>query len=446
MLSNLFESVPQHIWIATASIIALLAIIFMVWSRYTNSLWGKDFWVTLPIVGRMSGWKSVAAGAADHDLRVSAGAGYVERTLVMPAERALYDYYDDCMEKTSRAAFINAREYLKISGQSGRKPMSALLWIILGAWTLAGAFGIAPLLAPLLSTNVTPELALISAAATAFVTAIVALLIGRGAGEDWFANTLLAKARNGLEQSQGIRRSDDNKAGDFVREVGPQDDQERDANLEPNGRLAARIGATSMASMKPRRLRIIAAVVLILVLAINVAAYGHYAFRHANGAFDQGSSAASNAGIMILTLIYVFTPLFGFLTGAKYSFFDRNAQLAYQRTHGQLGYDDFLRVAIRPVAQRAQMRLGQLRAKLLSAHPGYGDHMKSFDFMQAYHESLAEYERTAQRAPAAGQTESPAPDVTRGASAAADSVIPSTGPDPEGLARPVVELKDSAQR
>ena len=109
----------------------------------------------------------------------------------------------------------------------------------------------------------------------------------------------------------------------------------------------------------------------------------------------QDSSLPNDAGIMILALIYVFTQLLGLLTGYKYSFFNQDGEKAYCKTLGQLGYDDFLRVAVRPVAQRAQMRLGQLRAKLSSANPGYGDRMKPFDFMTAYHESLAEDERKA---------------------------------------------------
>jgi hypothetical protein len=138
---------------------------------------------------------------------------------------------------------------------------------------------------------------------------------------------------------------------------------------------------------------------------------------------------------MILALIYVFTQLLGFLTGVKYSFFNKDAELAYRKTRGQLGYDDFLRVAVRPVAQRAQMRLGQLRSKLSSANPGYSDHMQPFDFMDAYHRSLAEHECKAVSQPVAG-TPSLASQVT----------VLSAGSSLEKIARAIVGVQDLEQR
>jgi hypothetical protein len=433
----------EHTWMTVISIIALLGVVFLTWSKYTRSLLGKDFWVVMPLVGKMATWKNMTEGTGDYAIEVPHDAGYVARTLTVPAEVELFNYYEDGLEKTSREAFLNAREYLKISSQNGRKPMSSALWVILGVLTVAEAIGTGLLLAPLLSKDITPTYAMAAGSAIALVIAIVAVRFTHAAGEDMFANTLLSKVRNSFKQNKGFRRGDGTKYGDFVKSVGPEDDQGTDIDLEPAARLAARIGATSMSSMQPRRMNIILAIVFIVLFAVGTTAYRHYAFNHdqdvaasapgtaadgapsnfqnmfaqggntaqpmpdevadaakksrqdAQDAVNQDSSMANDAGIMILALIYVFTQLLGLLTGYKYSFFNEDGEKAYRKTLGQLGYDDFLRVAVRPVAQRAQMRLGQLRAKLSSANPGYGDRMKPFDFMMAYHESLAEDERKA---------------------------------------------------
>lgn len=442
-MSELMNMILEHTWTTVVSIIALLGVIFLTWSKYTRSLLGKDFWVVMPFVGKMATWKNMTEGTGDYAVDVAHDAGYVARTLTVPAEVELFNYYEDGLEKTGREAFLNAREYLKISGQNGRKPMSSALWAILGVLTVAEAIGTGLLLAPLLSKDITPAYAMAAGSAIAFVIAIVAVRFTHAAGEDMFANTLLSKVRNSFKQNKGFRRGDGTKYGDFVKSVGPEDDQGADVDLEPAARLGARIGATSMSSMQPRRMNIILAVAFIVLFAVGTTAYRHYMFnheqdlaasapvaaadgastnfqnmfaqggntaqplpddvadaasksrQHAQEAVNQDSSMANDAGIMILALIYVFTQLLGLLTGYKYSFFNEDGEKAYRKTLGQLGYDDFLRVAVRPVAQRAQMRLGQLRAKLSSANPGYGDRMKPFDFMMAYHESLAEDERKA---------------------------------------------------
>ena len=151
---------------------------------------------------------------------------------------------------------------------------------------------------------------------------------------------------------------------------------------------------------------------------------------------------ANDAGILILALIYVFTQFLGLLTGYKYSFFNEEGVNAYHKTLGQLGYDDFERVAVRPVAQRAQMRLGQLRSKLSSANPGYGDHMQPFDFLAAYRESAAP--------PAAPKPKTPpAPSVS--ATAVSAQAVPAATPSGrakllETVARTINEVQDTEQR
>lgn len=507
-MSTLLNALIQHAWIATLSGIFLLGMIFLTWSKYTKSLLGKDFWVVLPIFGKMAQWRKMTEGTGEHVARMPADAGYAARTLVVPAEMALFNYYDDGLEKISRQAFLNAREYLKISGQNGRRPMSPVVWLILSVLTLAEALGTGLLLAPLLSKDITPEVVMFAGTAIALVIAIVALRFTHAAGEDLFANTLLAKVRSSFRQNKGFRRMDGTTYGDFVRPVGPEDNQDKDVDLEPVGRLAARIGATSMTSLQPRRMNIILASAFVVLFAIATTAYRHYIFvaqqdrsaaapttsigsgsqgfqnmfaahpsasspplppaiqsqvtkshDHAAAAIRQDHSMANDAGIMILALIYLFTQLLGFLTGYKYSFFNQDGELAYEKTLGQLGYDDFLRIAVRPVAQRFQLRFGQLRSKLSSANPSYGGHMNPFDFMTAYHESITEDEHhansgrdggraTAQSAaPVSSGTAAPSPAPSRSLPGAKPvELVAVDGINLEEVAKEIVAVEGSERR
>ncbi len=447
-MGNLYNAALAHLGLTVSTLIAVFMASFLIWSKMTRSLLGKDFWVVLPGVGKMAEWKGMTMGTGDFVSQIPADAGYATRTLVVPAEKALFDYYNDGIKKVSVESFQNAREYLKLSDQNGRRPMSALLWMILGVLTVAEALGTGLLLAPLLSRDITPTFAMIVASVLALVIAIIAVVITHGAGEDLFANGLLAKVRNTYKQNQGFRTVGGMRS-EFLAPIGPENDQSRDAELEPAGRLAARIGATTMDGMQPRKGRIIAAVAFILLFGFGTTAYRHYVFTKqqdraavtpaasadsggaqnfqnifaagASGAaavippaaasaaaaadaaaehhVQQDAAKANDAGIAILALIYVFTQLLGLLTGYKYSFFNDDAEKAYEKTGGQLGYDDFLRIKVHPFAERAHLRLGQLRAKLSSANPRYGDRMNPFDFMLAYHDAVvsAEHNAAAQR-------------------------------------------------
>lgn len=503
-MSALLAMILAHIWITVISGIALFAAIFLAWIKYT--LYGKDFWVAFPVVGKMSGWRQDPIGLGEHRPEVRPGATYVDRTLVVPAEKELYDYYVEVLglEPIGANSFLNAREYLKISNQNGRKPMSMTLWGILGVLTVAEAVGTGLLLAPLLSNDITPAFAMATGTIIALVIAIIAVGITHGAGEDLFCNTLLSKVRNSYRHNGGFRKADGSKFGDFVQTVGPEDDQPKDADLEPAARLAARIGATDMSSMSPKRMKLIFAIAFIVLFGAFTTGYRHYLFNKQNDAAssdtsipaDAGASAnfqsmfsdsgntalpdavsgavkkseqiaqkaikadtsiANDWGILILALIYVFTQLMGLLTGYKYSFFHKDGEKAYEKTRGELGYDDFLRHVIHPVAQRVQMRLSQLRAHLSHAYPAYRDNMQPFDFMTAYFE-LAERKTVTKdgaavtvssvspaAAPAIVPAPTPAPHIEAPASTQAVAAV-SQEPDIDAIAANLLAIEDLGQR
>jgi hypothetical protein len=498
----------QHIWIPTTAIILLLTIIFLIWSKHTRTLLWKDFWVVLPFVGKMAHWKKETEGTGDEVSRLPPDAGYVDRTLTQTAERALYNYYNDCLINTpARSDFLNAREYLKISGQNGRKPTSPFVWGFLCVLTVAEALFTAWLLAPLLSNEMTPTQALIGGPVIAFVLGVVAVLLTHGAGEDTFANSLLAKVRNSFKQNKGFRWSDGSKSSDFVQPVGYEDDQRMDSYMAPDARLAARIGATSITSMQPKRMRIIAAVAFVVLFAVGITAYRDYIFAtqqdcNATTPFKESGRRLANystlfgprdgtaarplptavrkrveksrhralsaicndkryrndVGIMVLTLIFVFTQILGFFTGFKYSFFNTDAEEAYRITRGHSSYDDFLRAEVQPVTLRAQMRFHQLRSYLSSANPAYGAHMKPFDFMDAHLRQVAERARHAGSPPDAAQAMDAGAAAARpglwessanaapSSTARAPAAVPLGTGDLEEIARAIIGVRDADQR
>lgn len=448
-----------HVWVVVASSIAISAVIFGVWSRYTRSLWGKDFWVAFPMIGRMSHWKKMTEGTGifDPSSRLPEDARYTDRVLVVPAEKALYDYYRDGLSDVGSEEFSRAREFLKLSGQNGRKPMSRWIWVILAMLTIAEALGTGLLLAPLMSKDITPNLAILVGSVVALAIAAIALIITHGAGEDLFRNGLLNKVRTSFRQNGVFLKKGGARADATVGTIGPEDAQSTDKDLDPVARLASRIGATTMSSMNLKLWRLILSVVFIIVFGVGTTAYRHYLFNRQQGSAASGVSAASaspdykslfnpkngsgspasggmplpdavasaakqsqtqakdvialdtsranDAGITILALIYVFTQLIGILTGYKYSFFDSDAEKAYNNTHGELSYEGYLRKVVRPVAQRAQMRLGQLRSKLSQINPRYRNNMNPFDFMEAYKDGFSTHSETQEDLAGAGQQE-----------------------------------------
>ena len=440
---GLYHALLANAWATLTFSIVALALIFIVWSRYTHSLWGKDFWVWLPVFGKMAKWSKMTIGIDNPDTERSraADANYADHVLTTPAERALFSYYADGLKVASPKQFANYREFLIQSDQNGRQPMAPFIWIILAMLTIAEAIGTGLLIAPLLSQDITPNLAVIVGSVIALAIAAIALMITHGAGEDWFRNGLLTRVRKTYDEQSGFF----DRQGQRLRHVdpvSPEKEQTIDANNSPIARLAARIGATTKPAMANRILRMVFAVVFIVVFGLGTTAYRHYIFNHEQDAANSGlnsaavaapsyqsmfsgsgsgsatsgnlplpaavasaaqqsqqqaqsalegdSSKANDAGILILALIYVFTQIIGILTGYKYSFFNGDAENAYHGTQGKMSYADYRSDVLEPVAQRAESRMEQLRSELAKKNPRFRDNVRRFSFVEAITRQHAE--------------------------------------------------------
>ncbi len=462
-MSGIYQSLLSNLWLTLLLVVVALGTLFVIWSRYTHSLWGKDFWVWLPVFGKMAKWSKMTTGIDNPDTERShaAGATHADSALTTPAERSLFQYYADGLKVASPRQFNNYREFLILSDQNGRKPMVFFLWVVLALLTVAEAIGTGLLIAPILSQDITPNMAVVVGSVIALAIAAIALMITHGAGEDLFRNGLLTQVRKTYDEQSGFFDRNGVRLKNLDR-VPPENDQSIDAQNSSIARLAARIGATTKPSMANRYLRMVFAVVFIVVFGLGTTFYRHYMFNQEQDAAHSGlnsaataapnyqsmfsgggsgnaasgnlplpdavSSAAqqsqqqaqnaiqgdarkaNDAGIIILTLIYVFTQVIGILTGYKYSFFNGDAEKAYHGTHGEMSYADYRSNVLDPVAQRAESRMEQLRANLARANPRFRDHAKRFSFIQAVTERIEEQPPTApSSAPIAAVTSTVAP-------------------------------------
>jgi uncharacterized membrane protein (DUF485 family) len=410
--------------------VVLLSIIFLVWSNYTTSLLGKDFWVWLPFFGKMAKWSRGDERTGEND--DSPGT-------MIPVEKALYDYYKNGVPETSSKSFDRYRKYLVVAKQSDRRPMSIWMWAILFGLTVAEAFGTGALIAPLVSREVTPDGALFIGAALAFVLAVVTLLFTHSAGHDLYHNSLVSHIAANFRQRGGFVVGGQDKPADAINIISPDMDQDKDEFNAPLTRLAARLGIITLGDARKKYMNIVAATTLILLAFVlstwyrhdelnkhldseavgmsapSSAAGGAPSFQNmfaspsttggagvgggpslpaavaqatqqsqqkATGAIIGDKKSANDVGVILLGVIYLFTQFLGVVTGYKYGFFGENAEHAYKETRGYPSYDTFLGHVVKPVSQRATMRMTTLRSNLSKINPSYRP--STFNFMQMY--------------------------------------------------------------
>lgn len=419
-------------------VIALLAVMFLLTlytaSHYTTSfsLMAKDFWVRIPVIGKMATWRRMIDGT---------GKNWPTGKL-LPPEKALYKYYEHGVPPISRGEFEKYKEYLKLAHQSGRKPLPGWMLLILVLLTVAEAYGTGALIAPLIASDITPDGALYIGAGIALVLAVVTLFFTHAAGQDLFQNRLIATVRNSYRHATGFLVVDNGRQNtcNDLKLIDPRDDQNKDAAYPPTTRLAARIGVTTKDKTKPHMMNIILATLLIVAAFVLTTWYRHYELvlvldcqssgynnmaqggglqhfqnmlgnlgngihlpygvtrparrsqQHARNFICGDQRDAINVGVILLGVIYLFTQLLGVVTGYKYGFANDEARQAYHETSRYISYESFLNHVVSPVAQRADMRMAQLRTFLVKSNPDYIHRHKEFDFLDHYLQEIGKRE------------------------------------------------------
>jgi len=186
MMSNLIQAfVATLLWSGPLIVSALIAT-FIVWKRFTDDLWWTDFWVSFPLIGKMQKWKKQTHGIENLASWKAAG--------LPPAEEHLCSTYIDKLPKIDPVVFNNANEYLKLTHQNGRSPMSQIAWVALGLLTVAEAAGTGMLIAPFVSSEITGNQMVWIGYVIALVMAVGLLGLTHAAGKDMYKRSSIKKA------------------------------------------------------------------------------------------------------------------------------------------------------------------------------------------------------------------------------------------------------------
>lgn len=434
-----------HAFVATIAwslplLIAAVLTLFFVWKRYTDDLWWADFWVCVPLVGKMGRWKKQTHGIENPSMWKEAG--------LPPPEESLCSTYIDKLPKVDRDVFTNASEYLKITHQNGRSLISPAMFIALIVLTIAEAAGTGMLIAPFVASEITGNQMVWIGYVIATVMAVGLLGLTHAAGAAMYKRSAISKALGSVNATV---------EGYTGHKISSGDDQQQDKDASPKVRFGSRVleGAHDRGSLVVP----VVAVSLLAVLLIgitwmrikglqiemtnHVADHGQLAAGGSNpfpavpgldastpmptDVADASHAAQQNvdhelnsemfsqgiAGAIVLAIIYVITQALGFFQSFGSSFIG-DGKNAYRQTLGHTSFQSYFARHIKPALDRGNMRLTELRAHLGREVPKYRENVSNISCLDYYNRKLAEEMRQpviTEQAPAptrhAGQVNTP---------------------------------------
>ncbi|MGI4857457.1 MAG: hypothetical protein ACRYHA_11230, partial [Janthinobacterium lividum] len=419
MFSDLIQAfLSTLVWSGPVLVAAIVAL-FVVWKRYTDDLWWTDFWVVFPVVGKMRQWKSQTHGIENIASWRDAG--------LPPAEEHLCALYIDKLPKIDPVVFNNANEYLKLTHQNGRSPMSPVAWIVLGLLTVAEAAGTGMLIAPFVASEITGNQMVWIGYVIALVMAVGLLGLTHAAGKDIYKRASIRKALGSVNATA---------EGYSGEKISSGDDQSKDRDASPKTRYGSRVldGAHDRGSL----LRPTIAIALLAVLLIGITwmrikgieidmtrKAADLTISATSGAnpFGASADAASSlpmpeavanasadaqkhvttelngevfsqgiAGAIVLAIIYIITQALGFFQSFGTSFVG-DGRNAYWQTRGFTSFPSCFAKVIKPTLDRANMRLTDLRAHLGREVPKYRENVSKFSAYDYYNKKLIEETR-----------------------------------------------------
>lgn len=419
MMSNLIQAFVATLLWSGPLIVAALVATFIVWKRFTDDLWWTDFWVSFPVIGKMQKWKKQTHGIENLASWKAAG--------LPPAEEHLCSTYIDKLPKIDPVVFDNANEYLKLTHQNGRSPMSQLAWVALGLLTVAEAAGTGMLIAPFVSSEITGNQMVWIGYVIALVMAVGLLGLTHAAGKDMYKRSSIKKALGSVNATA---------EGYTGQKISSGDNQSVDKDDTPKIRFGSRVldGAHDRGSL----LRPIISIALLAILLFGItwmrikgieidmtrkaadqtisATSGANPFGSAGGSdaalplptavADSSADAQKNvdhelngevfsqgiAGAIVLAIIYIITQALGFFQSFGTSFVG-DGKNAYWQTRGYTSFQSCYAKTIKPTLDRANMRLTDLRAHLGREVPKYREHVSKVSANDYYSKKLSEETR-----------------------------------------------------
>lgn len=421
-MSSIFsflESVSQLEWAVATCVIFIPAFVFVCWRLISRSFYFADWWARHI---KMRGWKLKKPGDLKElpNGKVSLSAPEVE----------LCKYYKNFARATDEYTFINANEWLKLSGQNEKKPMGLLVWLLLFVLTVGEALGTGFVVAPFISTEMTTNLVFPVGVTVAIVVSFGLLAVTHFAGAE------ATFAENYWDNIGSSSKSEIFKQ----KKITPGDDYRIDDEIDEKYRFVNR--ALKGGAQKPGKgARIFALVCLLLVMAgIFALRWKQHETIYLNGlqelpasstscgsnasagnssnpfagmndagsnnlpGFSAGTQSPSSVNCnaattqddvgkkilfsseetadiasFLLAFFYVVIQSIGFLFSKKYSFFGSGKE-AYNITGGYINYSELKRDRLDPVYEQADNALHILRGHLQTGFTEYENYPSNMTF------------------------------------------------------------------
>lgn len=417
MLSDILQAFVSTIVWSLPLLIAATVTLFFVWKRYTDDLWWADFWVCVPLAGKMRRWKQQTHGIENVATWQEAG--------LPPAEESLCSTYIDKLPKVDQMVFERASEYLKITHQNGRSPMSAFMFVALILLTIAEAAGTGMLIAPFVASEITGNQMVWIGYVIATVMAVGLLGLTHAAGAAVYKRSAIKKALGSVNATV---------EGYTGHKISSGDNQDQDKDASPKVRFGSRVleGAHDRGSLVVP----IVAVTLLAVLLLGitwmrikglqigmtnhvadhgqlVASGGSNPFPAAPGIdtstpmptevadssraaqqrvdreLDSEMFSQGIAGAIVLAIIYVITQALGFFQAFGSSFIG-DGKNAYRQTFGHTSFQSYQAKHIKPALDRGNMRLTELRSHLGREVPKYRENVSKISCNDYYRRKVNE--------------------------------------------------------
>jgi len=417
VISDFLQAFISTIVWSLPLLIAAVVTLFFVWKRYTDDLWWADFWVCVPLVGKMRRWKQQTHGIENVATWKDAG--------LPPAEESLCSTYIDKLPKVNQTVFERASEYLKITHQNGRSPMSPVMFVALIILTIAEAAGTGMLIAPFVASEITGNQMVWIGYVIATVMAVGLLGLTHAAGAAVYKRSAIRKALGSVNATV---------EGYTGQKISSGDKQNVDEHESPKVRFGSRVleGAHDRGSLVVP----VVAITLLAVLLIgitwmrikglqiemtnHVADHGQLAASGGSNPFPavpgldasaplptdvtDSSRAAQQkvdhelssemfsqgiAGAIVLAIIYVITQALGFFQAFGSSFIG-DGKNAYRQTFGHTSFQSYQAKHIKPALDRGNMRLTELRSHLGREVPKYRENVSKLSCNDYYRRKVDE--------------------------------------------------------
>lgn len=354
--------------------LTLLTTIYLAYRESIN-FHAMDFLYGLPLVGKL------ASLSRDHSKS--------QKTGWLIAEETLCSDYKKHVSFISEREFLQRTEYLRKAGDTGRKPLSALLMLMLGFLIAAEALGFSFLLSTSMAQEGSANLHTVMTFAITSVIAVVFALIMHAAGHQLHRAALIGPAER-ARQADGSTLE--------LKDIDLAKDQSIDDPRPECDQLLSRVGRNKSYSA------VVAAVILIVAVA---GGSTYMRIQHLNSTLIQeavnGSDSGGNpfaqdkvavpdeakapeqealqrakaesagaakgegyAAFVVLGVIFVFTQFVGVMFGMKYGFAGRQGKEAYALTLGAGTYDEYVR-AFAPRVHKAEARLRNLQQRIAAS-------------------------------------------------------------------------------